>query len=104
MKEFLTTVMPDIFLFLLLTLLCVLSALKTSCSYSTNNTVEAAVCGFTQGSQIVPLLHFMSAGVKCWCRSHRGLSDPVEDHRGLRQDSASGAAEAPPVPALPSWV
>lgn len=104
MKEFLTTVVPDTFLFLLLTLLCVLSALKASCCCSTNNTVKAAVCGFTQGSQIVPLLRFMSAGVRCWCRSHRGLSDPVKDYCGLRQDSASGATEAPPVPALPSWV
>lgn len=82
----------DIFLFLLLILLCVLHAIKTSCICSTNNTVEASVCGFIQDSEISSFasLH------ECRCAELvqvPGAAGPVKDPCGLRQDSALAVAE-----------
>lgn len=77
MKEFLPTVVADIPIFIT-HLLCVLHAVRASCACSTGNTVQAAGCGFTQGCHVrsVPLFLCPSAGVKEWCRFHRGLWDP----------------------------
>lgn len=73
MKEFLATVVADIFLLLLLILLCVLRAVKAVVVAAQITRWRQLCVDLPKAVRSVPLLPCTSAGVKESCRCHRGL-------------------------------